>query len=413
MITAAASIFWLSLAGVVYAYAVYPALIALVARAFGRTPSRPPATPDNLPTATLLISAYNEESVIAQRIEDALQMNYPREKMQIVVASDGSSDRTADIVAQFCGADVTAGPSSTPRVRLINPGHRRGKSAVLNASIADITTELVFLSDANTSFDRDAARNIAAWFADPAVLSVVGRLSLIDAATGKNADGMYWKYETFLKKCEAKLGGLLGANGAIYAIRRDKFVPIPNHTIVDDFVIPLLARLHHGGTIVYDASATATEESAADVKAEFKRRARIGAGGFQAITILWRLLNPKYGWLAFTFFSHKLLRWLCPFFLVAMLAANIALFQIKTYQYLLAAQIAFYALSFMITLLPPGGKLLKPLRLAPMFTSMNLALLVGFFRWITGRQNAAWTRTARTTPRTAGVPPAARSEIVV
>jgi cellulose synthase/poly-beta-1,6-N-acetylglucosamine synthase-like glycosyltransferase len=172
-------------------------------------------------------------------------------------------------------------------------------------------------------------------------------------------------------------------------------VPIPNNTIVDDFVIPLLAKLRHGGTILYDASATAAEESAADVKAEFKRRARIGAGGFQAITILWRLLNPKYGWLAFTFFSHKVLRWLCPFFLVAMLAANLALIQHPPYHYLLAAQIAFYLLSLVVTLLPAGGKLLKPLRLAPMFTSMNLALLVGFFRWITGRQNAAWTRTAR------------------
>ena len=169
-------------------------------------------------------------------------------------------------------------------------------------------------------------------------------------------------------------------NGAIYAIRRDKFVPIPNNTIVDDFVIPLLAKLHHGGTIIYDASATATEESAADVKAEFKRRARIGAGGFQAITLLWRLLNPKYGWLAFTFFSHKVLRWLCPFFLIGMLVANLALVQFKLFQYLLAAQIAFSTSSRWSSRSPPppAANCSSPFALAPMFTSMNLALLVGF-----------------------------------
>ncbi len=153
--------------------------------------------------------------------------------------------------------------------------------------------------------------------------------------------------------------------------------------------------MKHGGRLIYDNDALATEETAIDVRAEFKRRARIGAGGFQAIALLWPLLNPLNGWLAFTFFSHKVLRWLCPFFMLGMLLANIFLASLPMYQFLLIAQIAFYVLSLVITLIPWRNKLLKLLRLAPMFTSMNLALLVGFFRWITGRQRAAWSRTTR------------------
>ena len=174
-------------------------------------------------------------------------------------------------------------------------------------------------------------------------------------------------------------------------------MPIPPNTIVDDFVIPLLAKMKHGGRLVYDCQAVASEETAADVRAEFRRRARIGAGGFQAIALLWRLLHPRQGWLAFTFFSHKVLRWLCPFFMLGMLGANLLLLHVAAYRILFAAQIGFYLLSLVLTLLPWRGGLLRILRLAPMFTSMNLALLVGFFRWITGRQSAAWHRTARET----------------
>src|SRR5262249_30950742 len=146
---------------------------------------------------------------------------------------------------------------------------------------------------------------------------VCGRLVLTDPATGCNVDSYYWRYETFLKRCEGRLGALLGANGAIYAIRRELYTPIPGNTIVDDFVIPLRAKLRTGCRIVYDGDAVAREETPPNVGAEFHRRSRIGAGGFQSIGLLWRLLNPRSGWVAFTFFSHKILRWVCPFFLVA------------------------------------------------------------------------------------------------
>jgi cellulose synthase/poly-beta-1,6-N-acetylglucosamine synthase-like glycosyltransferase len=220
---------------------------------------------------------------------------------------------------------------------------------------------------------------------------------LTDPETGYNVDSLYWRYETFLKKCEGRLGALLGANGAIYAMRRDLYTPIPVNTIVDDFVIPLRAKLRTGCRIVYDCEAVASEETPAQVGAEFHRRARIGAGGFQSIGLLWRLLSPRSGWVAFTFLSHKILRWFCPFFLVAALAANVVLWDQDQplYWNLLVGQIAFYVTSLAAAFVPAQVRFLKPLRLTTMFTAMNAALLVGFCRWLRGNQKAAWKRTTR------------------
>src|SRR5205085_1732560 len=219
------------------------------------------------------IAAHNEESVIGARLTNALAMDYPRQKLEIIVASDGSVDRTAEIVRRFAGQGV----------RLLDSSVRRGKATVLNEAICEANGQIVLLSDANTHTDPSAARLLVRWFTDPKIGAVCGRLILIDPASGKNVDGLYWKYETQLKKHESRLGALLGSNGAIYAIRREVYCPIPDGTIVDDFVIPLLAKLRRGCQIVYDWDAIAREESAAGVASEFKRRARIGAGGWQAL----------------------------------------------------------------------------------------------------------------------------------
>jgi cellulose synthase/poly-beta-1,6-N-acetylglucosamine synthase-like glycosyltransferase len=380
--------FWACAGLVVYAYAGYALAIHLFARWFGREPIPPAVDEGRLPTVALLIAAHDEETVIDERVRNALAIDYPRDRFEVVVASDGSSDATAEIVRGYADRGV----------RLIDYRERRGKSAVLNETIAGLTAEVVVLSDANTFNDPDAVRMLARWFADPSVGSVVGRLILTDPATGRNADGLYWKYETFLKTCEARLGALLGANGAIYAIRRALYVPIPDRTIVDDFVIPLLSELRHGRTIVYDVNAVAREETPADLGQEFHRRARIGAGGFQAIGILRGLLDPRRGWVAFAFLSHKVLRWTCPAFLIGLAASNVALAfggGPPFYKWALAAQAAFYLTAGLVALAPPRFKLLKPLRLATMFASMNAALLVGFFRWAFGSQGGIWRRTER------------------
>ena len=256
--------------------------------------------------------------------------------------------------------------------------------------------EIVLLSDANTSIDASAARNLVRWFADSNVGAVCGKLVLIDSANGKNVDSLYWRYETFLKQCEGRLGALLGSNGAIYAIRRELFNPIPPQTILDDFCIPLLAKLRTDCAIVFDSTAIAREETAGQVREEFRRRVRIGAGGFQAIGMLWRLLNPRRRWIAFTFLSHKIMRWLCPFFLLGALLCSAMLWHGRPiYRWAMFAQIAFYASSALMACIPSRASLLRPLRLGTMFTSMNAALFLGFIRWFRGSQKGVWQRTER------------------
>jgi cellulose synthase/poly-beta-1,6-N-acetylglucosamine synthase-like glycosyltransferase len=381
-----AACFWGCLAGVAYTYLGYPVLIGLLARWFGRRPQAAEAPAEELPSLTLLIAAYNEESVIDERLRNALAMDYPAGKLEVVVASDGSADGTNAIVQRYADRGV----------RLLDFPMRRGKAAALNAAFTELKGDVVMLSDANTFADPSAAHKLARWFRDPGVGVVCGRLVLTDPLAGTNADSLYWRYENFLKQCEGRLGVLLGANGGIYAIRRELYVPIPVETIVDDFVIPLRAKLRTGCAILYDSEAVAHEETPADVRAEFRRRARIGAGGFQSLRWLWRLLDPRRGLISLAFFSHKVLRWLGPFLLLGMLAANAALLDQRPYQVLMAGQVGFYLLAAAAAYLPPGRfKLLKPLRLTTMFTSMNLALLMGCWRWLRGTQKGTWKRTER------------------
>ena len=343
------------------------------------------AADGELPTVSLLIAAHNEEADIGERLRTALLMDWPADKLEIVVVSDGSTDATPEIVQSFAQRGV----------RLLAYRERRGKAAALNSAFSEVKGDVVLLSDANTHIEPPALACMLRWFRDPAVGIVCGRLLLTDPGSGRNVDSLYWRYETFLKRCEGRLGALLGSNGGIYAIRRHLFSPIPDETIVDDFVIPLLARLRTGCAIVYDPGALAREETPPDIASEFRRRARIGAGGFQSIGMLWRLLHPKHGWVAFTFFSHKILRWFCPFFMIGALASSLILWDREFYRYLLLSQVGFYGLSGLLAFAPLQFKPLKPLRLATMFTGMNAALLVGFWRWLRGTQKGAWQRTAR------------------
>jgi len=383
---AAEVVFWISLAGLIYSYAVYPIAIWLCARLFGVKPRPPaPVADDELPFVSVLIAAYNEDAVIAERIANALQLDYPSSKLEIVIASDGSTDQTNAIVKR----------NGDPRVRLLDYPTRQGKAAVLNAAFRELRGEVVVLSDANTNMDPAAVRKLVRWFRLPHVGVVCGRLVLTDPVTGTNVDGLYWKYETFLKNCESRLGALLGANGAIYAIRRDLYAGIRRNTLIDDFVIPLLTQLRTGCSIEYDAEALAYEETPQGMDSEFKRRARIGTGGFQSVSLLWTLLNPARGWISFTYFSHKIARWVCPFLLIGTFASSLLLVGRHPYDLLLAAQIGLYLVAGAGTRITSPGVASRCLRLTTLFAGMNLALLVGFWRWITTEPHGAWTRTAR------------------
>jgi len=279
--------FWLSAGLVAYAYLGYPILIGLLARIFGAPQSNPQQVikPDpGLPSVSIIIAAYKEESIILQRITNALLMNYPADKIEFIIGCDGNEDNTGQLVRTVNDA----------RVRVMQFEKRRGKPSVLNDCVAVARGEIIAFSDANTFWNRDALLRLVRHFRDVRVGGVCGQLLLTDPETGENVDGLYWKYENFLKRCEGRLGALLGFNGAIYAMRKSLWSPIPAQTIVDDFVIGMRIHQRHQ-RIVFDELAIANEESAPSISAEFQRRARIGAGGFQSLCWLFPLLSPQYG----------------------------------------------------------------------------------------------------------------------
>jgi len=377
---------------IAFAYLGYPVSIYAFSKIFGQTNDPHYLADEALPSIALLIAAHNEEKDIRARIENALAMDYPADRLTIVIASDGSTDGTNDIVREYL---------VTGRVRLLEFSSNRGKAAVLDSAVPSLDCDLVVLSDANTTMRTDAVRRLASWFVDPKVGAVCGRLVLTDPKTGTNVDSIYWKYETFLKKCESKLGALLGSNGAIYAIRKSLFPGVPPGTIIDDFYIPLEAKRRSGCQIVYDSHAVACEETAPNIRAEFRRRVRIGAGGFQIISRLWKLLLPANGWVAFAFLCHKLLRWFCPFLMIVAFLANLLALDSTTGSWLFAMQLVGYSLAIVGNWVPARPRALKLLKVPTMFVSMNIALLVGFFQWLFIRQSGVWQRTERATPMAA------------
>jgi cellulose synthase/poly-beta-1,6-N-acetylglucosamine synthase-like glycosyltransferase len=377
MTTLWVTVFFVSAGVIVYSYAIYPLLLALVpVRRRGQLPE-----PAEWPFVSVLISVYNEEKHITQRIGNLLALDYPPEKLEILIGSDGSTDRTDELVRRF----------SDPRVRLHEFDQRSGKPSMLNRLIPQTRGELLAFSDANALFAPDALRKLARHFRDPRIGGVCGRL-VFHGDKSETDEERYWELETYLKTRESALDSCLGANGAIYAIRKSCWPGIPDNTFVDDFVIGMRVR-EQGLRVVYDRDAMATEELPQSVSHEMTRRIRIGAGDFQALFLCWRSLLPWRGFHSLAFWSHKVLRWLAPFFMVATLISNIALLPRPLFMVLLALQLAFYALAI-VGALRKGRKSI--LFSAPhYFVTINLALLLGFFRFITGTQQAAWKRTAR------------------
>ncbi|SFI27201.1 glycosyltransferase family 2 protein [Planctomicrobium piriforme] len=384
--------FWTACGLVAYAYVGYPMLLGVLARV---TPRRAPqnAEPGAWPTVSLIISAYKEEALILQRIANALQMDYPADRLEIIIGCDGNEDCTGDLVRTV----------DDSRVHLRQFPQRRGKPSVLNDCVADAQGEIIAFSDANTFWEPDALKKLVRHFQQSQVGGVCGQLLLTDPATGKNADGLYWKYENFLKRWEGRIGALLGFNGAIYAIRKSLWEPIPAFAIVDDFLIGMrIYQRQH--TLVFEEAAVANEETAPSIQAEFQRRTRIGAGGFQSLCWLSPLLSPKYGRVAWAFWSHKVLRWLCPLFMVVALATNIALAGEPGYGWLLVAQATFYGVAISGNRVDGIGPVAKLFRLCAMFAGMNAALAVGFWRWLGKQQTGAWARTARSQELATPVP---------
>ncbi len=358
-------LFWIATGFVVYVYVGY-ALVLWCLQAFVSSSRRNAAVQ---PSVSLLVAAYNESDVIANKIRNSLSVDYPPDKLEIVIASDGSKDATAEIVRSFVGE------GSRGQVRLLNFENNRGKMAALNEAIPQLRGDIVVFSDASSMLAQDSIRILVQHFADPEIGAASGvyRLLKKDQANLGAQEDIYWKYETFLKIQEAKLGAFTGAHGSLYAIRRELY-PFPSaSTINDDFTIPMriLQGKHH---VAYEPAAVAYEE--AHEMEGFSRRVRIAAGNIEQLRELKKLVWPPRPFVLFCLLSHKTGRLIVPLAMLIAVAANVALIQQFPYGWLLLAQSVFYILALL------GARTnLKPkiLRLPYYFCMVNSALFVWMY----------------------------------
>jgi len=368
-------LFWIAAGLVAYTYAGYPLLLAAMRAIFRRPVERRPIEPP--PFVSILVPAYNESRVIAEKIRNVLAIDYPADRYELVVACDGPSDGTSDIVRSMADG---------ARVRAFIFEQNRGKLHVLNDVVPQLRGEIVAFSDASSMLEPEAIRRLVANFADERVGAASGvyRVQKKDAAQLGRQEDFYWKYETFLKKQEAAIGSILGAHGSLYAIRRDLY-PFPRpDTINDDYVIPLRI-VQRGFRVAYEPGAVAHEE--AHEMGGFGRRVRIMAGNVEQLREIGPLLWPPRPLMLFFFLSHKAARLVVPAALVVAAIANLALLDRPVYRALAVLQLAFYALVAL------GGFVqLRPkiLRLPYYFCMINAAVLVGAYHVLRGRHTLRW-----------------------
>ena len=388
-LTAAHVAFFASLGLLGYSYVGYPMVLWLLSRIRGEQ-AAVDSDPAVWPNVSIVIAAHNEELVIGRRIENLLALDYPPEHLHILIGSDGSTDRTSEIVHLY----------RQPMIAFHDFALQRGKAEVLNDLVALARGKYVVFTDANTFFEPSADKELIRGFRlAPSACAVVGKLEFRTAEGTVNPDSFYWRYETVLKTLESRFGTVLGANGAIYAIKRAWFRALPAGTIVDDFLIPMLMRLERGGAVIFRPAAKAWEMVPETVRDEFRRRVRIGAGDAHALRHTWRLLLPTQGMLAVSYWSHKIVRWIGPVLLLTAFVANLWLADQPWGRILLIAQVAVYALglaALWLSNVPVIGRLATGVWY---FMVLNAALLIGTLKYLSGRAAPTWQRTPRTPER--------------
>ena len=379
------------MAVLLYTYVGYPAVVWVLSRLFGRAHQAGEAEP----MVSLLIPAHNEAVVIRAKIENSLALDYPREKLQVRVISDGSDDGTDEIVQEY----------RPKQVEFQRIERRGGKANALNQAAPHARGEVMVLCDANTMFAPDALRRLVRHFADRRVGAVTGNVRLRSTETHYGeGESLFYRIERFVQACESRLWTVIGVDGGMYALRRELYVPNRADTLIDDFAIAMnVART--GARVVYDPAATATEDSAGSPAQEFRRRTRTAAGGFQSL--FEGRGRPRWNqpWLWLGYLSHKVWRWVSPFMLILLMAANVTAVVGGAWSTvcwglcaaLLALQVGFYVLAGL-------GWVFCRYRLPRLFCLpfyfclANAAALVGFFKWLLGLQPVTWTHVRRKVP---------------
>ena len=386
----ASLVFWVSALTVVYVYLGYPTLLAIL-----RTVAhRPVRAADHEPRVCLFIAANDEERVIGSKIQNALSLDSPADKLEIVVASDGSVDRTNEIVRGFA-----------PRVRLLEQFPREGKIMAINRGVLLVDAEIVVFSDANTFLAPGSVRTLVRSFADPGVGCVSGDVVLFgDRAKLGRPEDLYYRYERWVQRAESEIGSMIGADGALYAIRRRLFKASKADTILDDMAIPM-SIVRQGYRAVFEPGAVGHERGVESAREEFSRKARVVAGALQFLTRVESSVPVRAPQVMFSLISHKALRWLSPAFASATFLSSIVLATAsREFATIAAAQAMLFGLG--LAGCSQSLRRFPPIAIAHYFCLVQAAAALGFLRGLTGRQSVLWRRFIRSAEPSAGPPPA-------
>lgn len=373
-------IFWITLGLILYAYGGY-AISIFVLSIFVRNPIK--IEEGHEPLVTFLITAYNEERDIAKKLENTLSLDYPRGRLEILVASDGSTDRTEQIVRDYSKKNSS--------IKLLRVEGRVGKTETQNQAVKAAKGEIIIFSDATTDYKKDAIRKIVRNYADPAVGAVSGRYNYITkkgSAMGI-ATIFFWDYENFIKSCQTRIKTITGCCGCIYSVRKALYEPL-RKDIISDLVEPLKI-LEKGYRIVFEKDAIAYETTTEHSSEEFKMRTRVITRGMNGILHMYNLLNPfKYGFVSFQLLSHKVLRWLIPILLILFFLSNAFLLGYWFYNLAFTLQVAFYLFALAGWFVDRYGKKTKIFSMPLYFCVVNIASLISLFNIIKGEKKTVW-----------------------
>lgn len=377
--------FWISLSLIGYTYVVYPLFVLVLS--LSKKKSFIEEKQFDFPTVSVVVSVYNEEQIIAEKLKNCARTDYPENKIEFLFGSDGSSDRTNSIVQKVIDEN------HSHIVRLFAFSNRRGKASVLNEIVPKANGDIVVFSDGNTMFESNTIKKLVQHFRDKNVGAVCGELVLIaDSKTaGGSGEFSYWSYENNLKKLESHVQTIIGATGAVYAIRKHLYTLLPiSKTIMDDFLIPL-EIVKKGFSVKYEPEAFAFEKSSDSIQGEFKRKVRIGAANFHGISNIKQLLHPRYGFVAFALWSHKIFRWCVPFLLMFIFLTSLPLsVHSELYRNILYGELAFLFLGFIGFIMERLKINISFLSLPYYFLAMNTALFVGFLKFLFNKQRPTW-----------------------
>jgi cellulose synthase/poly-beta-1,6-N-acetylglucosamine synthase-like glycosyltransferase len=370
-------IFWMAASSVLFVYAGYPVLLCVIA-AFRRR-QRPEG--DYTPFISILIAACNEEANIETKLRRTIELDYPADKMEVLVLSDGSQDQTDDIVHAF----------PDPRVRLVRIPERRGKTNAQNVGVRQANGEVLIFSDATTIYHPQALRHLAANYRDASVGAVSGRYQYFDSTNG-SPTGLgtiaFWNYENNIKVWQSRIRTLSGCCGCIYSVRKAVYTEL-DPDIISDLVQPLWV-IQKGYKVVFEDRALAYEETTESTPQEFSMRVRVITRGMRGLLSVPNLLNPwRYPWIAFQLFCHKVLRWMVSVFLLVLLAATAALYNEPYFRTLLFLQLFFYGMA-LLQLVVPMHRWWKPLGVPLYFCTLNGAAIMGVIELLRGRKYVVW-----------------------